>query len=117
MRLWVTAGGATEMTVKTACRLLHEVLDKASQAGISRVNLDAVVIPTGRVSTPGPNGADLWRSGKHKHHGGNIQITHLPAQCIPHQVDRCGRWSGLRVWISSASMRRRISRLLGRSDR
>jgi hypothetical protein len=27
---------------------------------------------------PGPNGADLWWSGKHKHHGGNIQVLSYP---------------------------------------
>jgi hypothetical protein len=31
------------------------------------VNLDGVVIPTDRVKAPGPNNADLWWSGKHKH--------------------------------------------------
>jgi hypothetical protein len=30
------------------------------------------------VSTPGPNGADLWWSGKHKHHGGNVQVVSTP---------------------------------------
>jgi DDE superfamily endonuclease len=26
-----------------------------------------------------PNDADLWRSGKHRHHGGNIQVPADPA--------------------------------------
>jgi fatty-acid desaturase len=26
----------------------------------------------------GPNGADLWWSGKHRHHGGNIQVLSDP---------------------------------------
>jgi hypothetical protein len=40
--------------------------------------LDGVVIPTDRVRTPGPKGADLWWSGKHKHHGGNVQVVSAP---------------------------------------
>jgi hypothetical protein len=57
---------------------LHNVLEAAKSAGLSHVNLDGVVIPTDRVRTPGPNGADLWWSGKHKHHGGNIQVISAP---------------------------------------
>ena len=43
-----------------------------------------ISISTARSSTPtasrcaGPNGADLWWSGKHKHHGGNIQVLSYP---------------------------------------
>jgi hypothetical protein len=37
------------------------------------------LIPTGRISTPGPTpGVDLWWSGKHRHHGGNIQELSAP---------------------------------------
>ncbi|TDC87047.1 transposase family protein [Actinomadura sp. 7K507] len=57
---------------------LAEALEAAKAAGLSHVNLDGVLIPTDRVSTPGPNGADLWWSGKHKHHGGNIQVVSAP---------------------------------------
>ena len=32
------------------------------------------MVVTDRCSHPGPNGADLWWSGKHKRHGGNIQV-------------------------------------------
>lgn len=53
---------------------LHQALNAAQQAGLTHVNLDGIVIATDRVATPGPNGADLWWSGKHKHHGGNIQV-------------------------------------------
>jgi DDE superfamily endonuclease len=80
------------ISVKTAYRYLHEgidllafhapdlgeVLENAKSAGLSHVNLDGVVIPTDRVNTPGPNGADLWWSGKHKHHGGNVQVISAP---------------------------------------
>jgi hypothetical protein len=80
------------ISVKTVYRYLHEGIDllaahapdlrqaltTANQAGLSHVNLDGVVIPTDRVKTPGPGGADLWWWGKHKHHGGNIQVISAP---------------------------------------
>jgi hypothetical protein len=80
------------ISVKTAYRYLHEgidvlaarapdlreVLQTAKESGLSHVNLDGVVIPTDRVRTPGPKGADLWWSGKHKHHGGNVQVVSAP---------------------------------------
>lgn len=80
------------ISVKTVYRYLHEGIDllaahapdlrqalaAATQAGLTHVNLDGIVIPTDRVKTPGPNGADLWWSGKHKHHGGNIQVLSTP---------------------------------------
>lgn len=80
------------ISVKTAYRYLHEgidvlaqqapdlaeVLDRVKAAGMSHVNLDGVVIPTDRVAAPGPNGADEWWSGKHKHHGGNVQVVSAP---------------------------------------
>jgi hypothetical protein len=80
------------VSVKTVYRYLHEgidllaahapdlqeVLDAVRTAGLSHVNLDGVVIATDQVKTPGPHGADLWWSGKHKHHGGNIQVISAP---------------------------------------
>ena len=37
------------------------------------------MIRTDRISTPGPTvGVDLWWSGKHKHHGGNVQVVSAP---------------------------------------
>ncbi|WP_312882943.1 transposase family protein [Streptosporangium album] len=33
---------------------------------------------TDRCRALGPNGADLWWSGKHKQHGGNIQVLSSP---------------------------------------
>lgn len=57
---------------------LRHVLEEASNSGLTHVNLDGIVIATDRVSTPGPNGADLWWSGKHKHHGGNVQVISAP---------------------------------------
>lgn len=77
---------------KTCYRYLHEGIDllaarapdlrqaliQARNAGLTHVNLDGVVIPTDRVAIPGPNGHDLWWSGKHKHHGGNVQVISAP---------------------------------------
>lgn len=52
---------------------LHGALPAAKTAGYSHVSIDGVLIETDRVSTPGPTpGADLWWSGKHANHGGNV---------------------------------------------
>jgi hypothetical protein len=53
-------------------------LERAKAASLTHVNLDGTVIRTDRVAAPGPNGADLWWSGKHKHHGGNVQVISTP---------------------------------------
>ena len=72
----------------TAYRALHEGIDalaaaapglpeaiaSAKAAGHTHLNLDGTVIRIDRCAAPGPNGADLWWSGKHKHHGGNLQV-------------------------------------------
>jgi hypothetical protein len=58
---------------------LHSVLLAAKLAGHSHVNLDGTLIYTDRCATPGPTpGVDLWWSGKHHHHGGNIQVISSP---------------------------------------
>ncbi|MFJ5101069.1 transposase family protein [Streptomyces sp. NPDC088554] len=80
------------VSVPTAYRYLHEgltvladhapdlstALERATAAGHTHLNLDGTVIRTDRVAAPGPNGADLWWSGKHKHHGGNVQVISAP---------------------------------------
>jgi DDE superfamily endonuclease len=53
---------------------LADALTAAEQAGLTHLNLDGTVIRTDRIHTPGPRGSDLWWSGKHKHHGGTIQV-------------------------------------------
>ena len=41
--------------------------------------VDGTLIRTDRIATPGPTrGVDLWWSGKHHHHGGNIQVVSAP---------------------------------------
>lgn len=57
---------------------VHEALLAAKAAGATHVNLDGTLIHTDRVARKGPNGADLWWSGKHKCHGGNIQVLSYP---------------------------------------
>jgi hypothetical protein len=53
---------------------LSTALQEAKAAGTSNLHLDGTPVRTDRISTPGPNGTDLWWSGKHRHHGGNIQV-------------------------------------------
>jgi DDE superfamily endonuclease len=58
---------------------LHGALLAAKAAGHTHVILDGTLICTDRISTPGPTrGVDLWWSGKHRHHGGNIQVVSAP---------------------------------------
>ncbi len=58
---------------------LHGALLAAKAAGYSHVNIDGILVETDRVSTPGPTpGVDLWWSGKHHNHGGNVQVVTAP---------------------------------------
>jgi DDE superfamily endonuclease len=57
---------------------LHDVLDRARREGWSHVNLDGTLIETDRVRAEGESGHDLWYSGKHKQHGGNVQVLTEP---------------------------------------
>jgi len=59
---------------------LTEALAAAKAAGAGHLNLDGTVVRTDRRSHPGPNGADLWWSGKHKWHGGNVQVLSDPTR-------------------------------------
>lgn len=93
------------LSTSTAYRYLHEgltvlasgapdlatALERAKAAGLTHLNLDGTVIRTDRVAAPGPNGADLWWSGKHKHHGGNMQVIATPDGC-PIWVSLCVSW-------------------------
>ncbi|MGC0313630.1 hypothetical protein QBC98_002106 [Kitasatospora acidiphila] len=45
---------------------LKEVLENVKAAGLTHLNLDGTVIRADRVAALGPNGADLWWSGKHR---------------------------------------------------
>ena len=81
------------VSLATAYRYLAEVLDvlaaqapglrgallAAKIAGYRYVMLDGTLIPIDRCSAPGPTqGVDLWWSGKHHRHCGNIQVLTAP---------------------------------------
>ncbi|PWJ40238.1 DDE superfamily endonuclease [Quadrisphaera granulorum] len=92
------------VSLRTAYRYVHEVLDvlgqkapdlraalaAAREAGHEHVAIDGTLIETDRCSIPGPtsrkkrNGeqssrkVDLWWSGKHHCHGGNVQVITAP---------------------------------------
>jgi hypothetical protein len=58
---------------------LEAALLAAKMAGHRHVNIDGTLIETDRCRTPGPTpGVDLWWSGKHDNHGGNIQVITAP---------------------------------------
>jgi hypothetical protein len=74
-----------QVSSSTAYRYLHEAIDvlaapgrpsallAARAAGHTHVHLDGTLIHTDRSRAPGPTaGMDLWWSGKHHHHGGNV---------------------------------------------
>src|SRR4051812_11833213 len=58
---------------------LHQVLQAGQAAGWTHVTLDGPLIATDRCRTPHPEtGHDLWYSGKHRAHGGNVQVVGDP---------------------------------------
>lgn len=58
---------------------LHAALLAAKMAGHTHINVDGTLLATDRCHAPGPTpGVDLWWSGKHHHHGGNIQVVSTP---------------------------------------
>lgn len=82
-----------QVSSSTAYRYLHEAIDvlaavapglhgallAARTAGHTHVHLDGMVVRTDRCRAVGPTaGVDLWWSGKHRQHGGNIQVITAP---------------------------------------
>ena len=58
---------------------LHSALEQGRAAGWSHVVLDGTLIRTDRCRVKNPDtGHDLWFSGKHHAHGGNVQIVSDP---------------------------------------
>lgn len=58
---------------------LESALLAAKMAGHGHISIDGTLIETDRCRTPGPTaGVDLWWSGKHANHGGNIQVITAP---------------------------------------
>src|SRR4051794_38009934 len=83
----------TGISPATGYRYLHEgidvlaaqapdvlqVLQRGKAAGWTHVTVDGTLIRTDRCRTRNPDtGHDLWFSGKHKAHGGNVQIISDP---------------------------------------
>jgi hypothetical protein len=70
------------ISTPTAYRYLHEgltvladhALERAAAAGYTHLNLDGTAIRTDRVASAGPNGADLWWSGRSRP-GGHHRIA------------------------------------------
>ncbi|MGB6002987.1 MAG: transposase family protein [Ornithinimicrobium sp.] len=58
---------------------LTEVLAHGLAEGWEHVCLDGILLQTTRTSARSETGHDLWYSGKHKAHGGNIQVLTDPA--------------------------------------
>src|SRR3712207_5311235 len=59
---------------------LHQVLEAGRAVGWSHVVLDGTLIRTDRCRVNNPeSGHDLWYSGKHRAHGGNVQVICNPA--------------------------------------
>jgi hypothetical protein len=58
---------------------LQEALAAGAAAGWTHVTLDGTLVRTDRCRVKNPDtGHDLWFSGKHKAHGGNVQIVGDP---------------------------------------
>jgi hypothetical protein len=63
---------------------LHGALLAAKLAGHTHVGLDGTLVRTDRSKAVGPTTTadgrtvDLWWSGKHHHHGGNVQVVTAP---------------------------------------
>jgi hypothetical protein len=80
------------VSVATAYRYLHEglnviaayapdlpdVLTRAHAAGLAFLCLDGTLVPTDRVAARAEAGHDLWYSGKHRRHGGSVQVLTDP---------------------------------------
>jgi DDE superfamily endonuclease len=58
---------------------LESALLAAKTAGHGHISIDGTLIETDRCRIPGPTpGVDLWWSGKHANHGGNVQVITAP---------------------------------------
>ena len=80
------------ISIATAYRYLHEaidviaekaptlgqVLERGQAADWPHLCLDGTLIPTTKIAARGTGAADLWWSGKHAQHGGNLQVLTGP---------------------------------------
>jgi hypothetical protein len=70
---------------------LHQVLQAGRVAGWSYVTLDDTLFATDCCRTRNPDaGHDLWYSGQHKAHGGNVQVIRDPSG-FPSPSPTCSR--------------------------
>ncbi|MGK2928650.1 MAG: transposase family protein [Acidimicrobiales bacterium] len=90
IRLLARDGG---VSVATGYRYLHEAIDVIADRapelgevlaqglgqGWGFVCLDGTLIASTRSSAPSAAGHDVWYSGKHRRHGGNIQVLTSPS--------------------------------------
>ena len=82
-----------QISASTAYRYLHEGIDvlaatapslhgallAARTAGYTHLHVDGTLVHTDRSNAAGPTAkVDLWWSGKHHHHGGNVQMVTAP---------------------------------------
>ena len=81
------------VSIATAYRYVHEAIDVIAahapdlpevlahglQQGWTFCCLDGTPIPSVRSAAPSEAGHDVWYSGKHHRHGGNIQVLTGPA--------------------------------------
>jgi hypothetical protein len=58
---------------------LNKVLATGHRSGWAFVCLDGTLVETTRCSAKSASGHDVWYSGKHHHHGGNIQVLTDPS--------------------------------------
>ncbi|MCH7230230.1 transposase family protein [Glycomyces sp. L485] len=105
---------------------LDEVIEAARAAGYEHVGLDGTLIPIDKAHVEGPTkGVDLWWSGKHAAHGGNLQVVSAP-DGFPMWVSdvRPGREhdstaaiaAGLDVWFAELNAEDEARRLLALVD-
>ena len=80
------------ISIATAYRYLHEAVDviaanapelrdvlaRGLREGWALVCLDGTLISCTRSSAPSEAGHDIWYSGKHKQHGGSVQVVTGP---------------------------------------
>ena len=80
------------ISIATAYRYLHEAIDviagwtpelgdvlaRAEADQWPYLCLDGTLIPTTKIAARGARTADLWWSGKHAQHGGNLQVLTGP---------------------------------------
>jgi hypothetical protein len=61
---------------------IHTAIERAKAAGLTHLLLDGTLIHTDRVTAKTLNTKgkeiDLWYSGKHQQHGGNVQVITVP---------------------------------------